>query len=470
VSLSSAVSSGPIKHAVLISLDGFHDFDLTNYANGHPSSAMARLLNQGVRYSNAYTTGPSDSFPGALAFMTGGGPFSTGILYDNIWDDKLSPPGSNCATVGTEVLYDESVNTGNGDSWTPSIDPTLLPLDPANGCTPVYPHQFLKVNTIFNVASAAGLVTAYADKHPTYEIYNGPSGPAATDLYLTESSAFNSDFNPPEININDDMKVQAMLSWIDGYNHDRTKKIGVPSIFGMNFQAPNVYQKNYAYANASGTPTSGLSSGFDFVDQELGKILAEMDAQGITNSTLFILAAKHGQSPVDPTLKKTTDDGPYATLVNSVAPNLLANLTDDTEAIIWLTDHSKAQQVAAVLQANLAQVGGGTVYVGQALDALLGGKMSANRRPDVIVDSTLGVIYSSHPQKLMEHGGFHEQDRHVAMLVSNPSLAASTVSSSVTNQQVAPTILKALGLDPQSLQAVQKESTALLPGLSSIVH
>jgi len=65
---------------------------------------------------------------GSLAFMTGGTPVSTGILYDNSWDDKVSPPGSNCATVGTQVLYDESVNTGNGNSWTPTIDPTLLPV------------------------------------------------------------------------------------------------------------------------------------------------------------------------------------------------------------------------------------------------------------------------------------------------------------------------------------------------------
>jgi hypothetical protein len=454
-----------ISHVILISLDGFHDFDLLRYVLFHPSSNMARLVFTGETYLNAYTTGPSDSYPGSLAFTTGGTPVSTGILYDNSWDDTLSPPGSNCATVGTEVLYDESVNTGNGDSWTPTIDPTLLPLDPNHGCTPVYPHQYLKVNTIFNVASAAGLVTAYADKHPTYEIYNGPSGPPATDLYLTESSAFNSDTDPSEIKVNDDMKVQAMVNWIDGYNHDRSARIGVPALFGMNFQSPNIFQKNYGYLDAFGTPTSGLAAGFDFVDQELGRILSELDAQKLTRSTVFILAAKHGNSPVDPKLKQTTDDGPYAALVNSVAPGLLANLTDDDEAIIWLTDHSKAAQVASVLTANISQVGGGTVYVGAQLDQLLGGTMIANRRPDVIVDSNLGVIYSSHPLKLVEHGGFHETDRHVALVVSSPKIGHGFIFDRVSNAQVAPTILKELGLDSNQLQAVQQEHTAVLPGL-----
>jgi hypothetical protein len=461
----ATAASKNAKHVILISLDGFHDFDVTRYVSAHRNSAMARLVNNGVRYANALTTGPSDSFPGALALTTGGTPVSTGILYDNSWDDTLSPPGSNCTTVGTQVLYDESVNTGNGDSFFPSIDPALLPLDPSRGCTPVFPHQYLKVNTIFNVASAAGLVTAFADKHPTYELYNGPRGPSATDLFLTESSAFNSDFAPSVIETNDEMKVQAMLNWIDGFNHDRSTFIGVPAIFGMNFQTPNIVQKNFGYADASGTPTAGLAQGFDFVDRQLGRLLAELDAQNLTRSTLFVLASKHGNSPIDPKLKRTTDDGPYTDIINSVAPNLLGNLTDDDQAIIWLRDHSKARQVAAALRNNIDRVGGGTVFVGDELDELLGGRMIANRRPDVIVSSTLGVIYSSHPQKLMEHGGFHRADRHVSLVVSNPALKPGIIQAPVSNTQVAPTILKFLGLAPRNLEAVRQENTAILPGL-----
>jgi hypothetical protein len=40
----------------------------------------------------------------------------------------------------------------------------------------------LKTNTIVNVAHAAGLYTAWADKHPAYEIANGPSGEGVNDL------------------------------------------------------------------------------------------------------------------------------------------------------------------------------------------------------------------------------------------------------------------------------------------------
>jgi hypothetical protein len=41
--------------------------------------------------------------------------------------------------------------------------------DPAT-CTPVYLHRYLRVNTIFEVARQAGLRTAWADKHPAYEM------------------------------------------------------------------------------------------------------------------------------------------------------------------------------------------------------------------------------------------------------------------------------------------------------------
>jgi arylsulfatase A-like enzyme len=51
------------------------------------------------------------------------------------------------------------------------------------------------------------------------------------------------------------------------------------------------------------------------------------------------------------------------------------------------------------------------------------------------------------------------------MLVSNPGLQAKTVTSAVETAQVAPTVLKALGLDPHTLHAVQVEGTLVLPGL-----
>jgi arylsulfatase A-like enzyme len=67
---------------------------------------------------------------------------------------------------------------------------------------------------------------------------------------------------------------------------------------------------------------------------------------------------------------------------------------------------------------------------------------------------------------LAEHGGFAHDDTNVLMLVSSPKIHSSTISSPVQAAHVAATILEALGLDPNKLQAVQEEGTPVLPGLN----
>jgi arylsulfatase A-like enzyme len=51
------------------------------------------------------------------------------------------------------------------------------------------------------------------------------------------------------------------------------------------------------------------------------------------------------------------------------------------------------------------------------------------------------------------------------LVVSNPKLERKVVDERVENKQVAPTILKALGLEPEKLEAVRNEGTRALPGL-----
>jgi hypothetical protein len=87
------------------------------------------------------------------------------------------------------------------------------------------------------------------------------------------------------------------------------------------------------------------------------------------------------------------------------------------------------------------------------------------RTPDIIVTPNIGVTYSGSGKKLAEHGGFSHDDTNVVMLLSNSSMSSSTVTSPVETAQIAPTILAALGLDPDQLTAVRKQGTQVLPGL-----
>src|SRR6202521_6298998 len=72
----------PIRHVLLLSIDGLHALDVANYVKAHPESAMAELSEHGITYSNARTPANSDSFPGLLALLTGGSPSSFGLFYD----------------------------------------------------------------------------------------------------------------------------------------------------------------------------------------------------------------------------------------------------------------------------------------------------------------------------------------------------------------------------------------------------
>jgi len=66
------------------------------------------------------------------------------------------------------------------------INSNFLPRDPTKNCAPVFPHQYLKVNTIFEVVKANRGTTAWIDKHPSYEWTNGPSGKGVDDFYGPE--------------------------------------------------------------------------------------------------------------------------------------------------------------------------------------------------------------------------------------------------------------------------------------------
>ena len=53
-------------------------------------------------------------------------------------------------------------------------------------------------------------------------------------------------------------------------------------------------------------------------------------------------------------------------------------------------------------------------------------------------------------------------DTNVMLLVANPAFGARTVSAPAATRQVAPTIVKALGLKPETLDAVRAEGTQVL--------
>jgi len=488
-----------IRHVLLISVDGMHALDLTTYVASHPDSTLAKLSEHGTTYSNNSTSSPSDSFPGLATLVTGGSPTTAGLWYDDTFNRKLSPPtmtdglgdpGGNCpSTGGTIVAWDESVdidltqlNGGGG------INPNFLVRDPNNNCAKIMPHQYLRVNTIFEVVKAHGGYTAWTDKHPSYEWTNGPSGQGVDDFYGPEINSipvalpqfpgcspvpfpdptYDDGWTTDLHNIQcyDDLHVQAVLNQIDGYTHDRSQKAPVPAVFGTNFQSVSVGEKlaGNGYTDVLGTPSAGLESEFDYIDQSLGKFVSELKKQDLYDSTLIIVAAKHGQSPIDVQKRRGIGGGQPSTTIGSADA---FDISDDG-SLIWLTDPSLTASVVATLStpANQDALGIQEIFALKSLSEKFNVPGSAAgedpRTPDIILKVNTGVIFTG-GSKIAEHGGFNEDDVHTALLLSYPGLDGKTVKSVVSNQQVPATILKVLGIDPNELQAVQKEHIHVLP-------
>jgi Type I phosphodiesterase / nucleotide pyrophosphatase len=501
-----------IRHVLLISIDGLHALDLSTYVSSHPNSTLASLSAHGITYTNASTSQPSDSFPGLAALVTGGSPATAGLWYDVTYNRALSPPAQTTSlpitggpslcpsVVGTPMAYDESIDFDltqlNGAG---GINSNFLPRDPTKNCAPVFPHQYLKVNTIFEVVKANRGTTAWIDKHPSYEWTNGPSGKGVDDFYGPEINSnpvalpqfpgcspvpfvdntfddgWTTDFR--NIKCYDLLHVTAVINQIDGFTHDRSKRAPVPTLFGFNYQAVSVGEKlksgplvtngpavNGGYTEVLGTPAPGLAFELDFVDQTLGRIVAELKSQGLYNSTLIVICAKHGQSPIDITKRRGIGDGQPATLIGSAEA---FDISDDA-SLIWLTSPELTPKVVSLLSEPASQqtLGIQEIFAGQSLankwDVPGTGPGEDPRTPDIILKVNTGVIFTG-GSKIAEHGGINEDDVHTALLLSLPRFDPQTVRIAVSNQQVAPTIIKALGMDPNELQAVQKEKIQVLP-------
>jgi hypothetical protein len=511
-----------VGHVLLISVDGLHQSDVTWYENQHPDSTLAKLAQQGADFTNASTTVPSDSFPGMVAQVTGGGPATTGIYYDDSYNHALLPAGTTvCSgvTPGVEVTYFEqldinlhALDAGQGLGGLPGnilnmtghpetlIDPSQLPVDPTT-CQPVYPHSYLRVNTIFEVARQAGLRTAWSDKHPAYEILDGPSGAGIQDLFTPE---INSD--APTIGSSNDWtkvnsltqqydsyKVQAVLNEINGYDHSHSTHVGTPNIFGMNFQTVSTAQKLPTSDGLAGgyladgvTPGPLLSNALDYINTQLATMVAALKAQHLDGDTVIILSAKHGQSPQSPAALTRIPDGPIITALNAAwhtahptaANPLVAQATDDDGMLLWLNDQSQtATDFAKTFLLSHSGTGNDingnpktysasgltTVYAGADATAYFHAQPGDPRTPDVFGISQYGTVFTGGQGKIAEHGGANPQDLNVPIIVSGPPIKHQVATDPVKTTQIAPTILSLLGLDPNQLQAVQTEHTQQLP-------
>jgi hypothetical protein len=531
---TSAVGSEKVKHVLLLSIDGMHAADFYNCAHGvtglnsgNPYCPnLATLAGTGINYVAASSSKPSDSAPGLMALVTGGTPRTTGIYYDVAFDRSLDGPKITTGTglaaapctpgaapTGTTTDNDQGIDiddtklNGGADGTAAAIDPSKLSRNPAAGCAPVYPWNFLRTNTIFGVIHAAGGYTAWIDKHPSYAMVAGPGGTGLNDYYAPEvssnvvalpgvktslgascstvrdatTSTWNASFE--DIQCYDALRVNALLNEIAGKTHNGSAAV-TPAIMGMNFQSVYTGESvnepgagTGGYQNAAGLPSTLLLQEIESVDVSIGDIVNALKNRGIYDDTLIVITAKHGGSPID-TSRYVANTNTPATLLGTRLPFSESPLnstgigaTEDDVSVLWLNKGESVASAVELLEQNAATIGLGQIYFGPtlSLNYNVGGWEPGQdpRTPDIIVTPNVGVTYSGSTTMIADHGGFAHDDTNVMLLVSHPSFKSQTVFDGASTTQVAPTILKALGLNPAALDAVRAEGTAVLSEVSS---
>jgi Sulfatase len=428
----------------------------------------------------------------------------TGIYYDDEYSHGVFPAGTtNCSgpAPGGDVIYDSP------DDKLPAV-PDLL----HNGSGNTFP-SFDEGGSIYpgGVDKNPALIMNLSP-HPqsglnpaTYPV--NPNGvPYPVDGAWTDDNAATKQY--------DSYKVQAVINWINGYMHSgKGPKVGTPAIYGMNFQTVSTAEKlksspavligpnkdgrytegpplrgGYITVDGQQVPGPLLQSALNYVNAALQRMADTIQADGEADSTAIILTAKHGQSPLNDNQLQRINDGPIIAGVNAAwaaehpgSPTLVVQEADDDGLLWWLTDRSQAATdfVKNYLWAHTAPAvnyAGQTITVQHSgLRKIFAGHQSANffgvpfsdpHHPDVFGIAQVGTIYTT-GSKIAEHGGDNPGDRDVPLVVYAPGIVQPRQSNRpVETTQIAPTILKLLGLSPRSLEAVRREGTQVLPGLA----
>jgi len=432
--------------------------------------------------------------PQAANFADGG--------YQAVDPDKLvRDPFNNCKPVypwnfvRTNTIYGVIHAAGGYTAWSDKHAVYALVSGPTGTDKPSNVDDYYSPEVNSNQIPLPGVITA-GTNFDCGTIKASGSATVAGNDWTTDFDA---------IKCYDQLKVNAIVNEINGKNHNGTGKAPVPVILGMNFQAVSVGEKlvhpaalppdrndsnSGGYEDAQGTPRPLMLKEIVFVDAAIGQMVAALKHEGLLDSTAIIITAKHGQSPIDPNRffpipGKTGNGNSPGGVIANLLPGIYNNannglgLAEDDISQIWLAYPSTTSQAVSTLESNAAVFGAGQIYYGSSINTLFnppgvptnpgpccklreGGDP---RTPDIVVIPNVGVVYTGGDKKQSEHGGYAWDDTNVMLLVSNPHYQAKTVHSFVETAQVAPTILKLLGFDPDALDAVRAEGTPVLPAV-----
>ncbi|MCI0633630.1 MAG: alkaline phosphatase family protein [Actinobacteria bacterium] len=233
-----------------------------------------------------------------------------------------------------------------------------------------------------------------------------------------------------------------------------------------------------------------LPGSLETIDEQVGRLLAELEAEGLLEETLIVLSADHGMTQADAFYgidgpgrgdfnwyfgaeTGTRADESYLSptpaitdLASRIGPNLAFSY-QDTHVAVWLKDTSEKSRRSAAAAMRTLPGAVATFFLNPAQNVYVLDRFVGSTTPDELLwlkqngkrlVSTMAAPYGPDAVALLndrttysvegDHGGHQRDIQFIPIVFSWPGLKDGVVDGTITNVDILPTILALLGIDP----------------------
>jgi hypothetical protein len=397
-------------HVIVVMLDGCRP-DILRRAN---APVLHGLGAAGTTYTRARTIYPSQTRVAFVSLPTGAYPGSHGIVG------------------GNEVRDDHWQTVAMGDD------------------DPIATQALVARPTFFEAAAGAGLTSVYAAMKG-YELV-GARGATWTingKKTLTEA-AYKTRYDPT---------AEGSADLAAGYKQSLSRQLLDQTLEILRDKRPALVVVNLGsadYAGHSFGPESArYREAIEFLDGLVGDLLKAVDDMGIRARTTVIVSADHGFSDVDATrvVAPASDAGGHrlASLASRGIEHYLSN-TGGASMGVYVRDKARIADAVAALRAEpwCEAVYCEDKKAGCDLSLTSLHDYFPGRSPDIMVDLDDDTALN-YPQA-GQHGSLRHEDMAIPLILSGAGIAAGKVEGEARLVDVAPTVLRLLGLPPDGLR------------------
>jgi arylsulfatase A-like enzyme len=414
---AAAPAARPADHVFIIMMDGTRP-DFLRRAH---APVIHGLAAEGTTFLQAETIYPSQTRVAFVTLPTGSYPGSHGI-------------------VGGDEIKDASwkdLETGNKD--------------------PIAAQALVARPTFFEEASAAGLTSIYAAMKG-YELVGAKGATWTIDGKQTLDKTPQAARYAPDVAGSVDLAL-----W---YKQTLSRQLLDQTLALVHEHKPNLVVLNLGsadyVAHTWGPECPQYMHTLEFIDGLVGELKAELGKLGILERTAFVFSADHGFSDVDPKRliapadpSKSSDQDERRHILDPLAARNIEHFVTNTGGAsmgVYIRDKTKVAEAVGLLRREPWVE---SIYCEPAAagcDRSLSSLHSyfPGRSPDLMVD--LDDDASLNFPQPGQHGTYRPSDMHIPLIFSGAGVARGGLGGKASLTDVAPTVLRLLGLPGKVLR------------------